>query len=90
MENLEITEEIKELQHDLEVQPLRLSTMMKTCYKCLENDEDFLWFLEDKYYSSPEYSETEDEEEKMIALYRDTNAKYDGKIRQRRLRRYSL
>ena len=86
MENLEITEEIKELQHDLEVQPLRLSTMMKTCYdhyyKCLENDEDFLWFLEDEYYSSPEYSEAEDEEEKMIALYRDTNEAYDGKIQQ--------
>ena len=48
----------------------------------MENDEDFLWFLEDEYYSSPEYSETEDEEEKMIALCKDTNETYDGKLQQ--------
>src|SRR6056300_680408 len=119
---------------DLTFQPLRLSTLMKNVCAFLPegSDEDPLWFLEDWYCSTPEYTDDEDEEEKeeefermlasveytvkgeltdsdiqelkimqeledmmirnetekdneekMIALYRDTNEAYDGKLQQR-------
>ena len=51
---------------DLTFQPLRLSTLMKNVCAFLPegSDEDPLWFLEDWYCSTPEYTDDEDEEEK--------------------------
>lgn len=51
---------------DLTFQPLRLSTLMKNVCAFLPegSDEDPLWFLEDWYCSTPEYTDDEDEEDK--------------------------
>lgn len=50
---------------DLTLQPLRLSTLMKNVCAFLPegSDEDPLWFLEDWYCSTPEYTDDEEDEE---------------------------